>query len=49
MDHKDVKKVDLKLEHGAYMKKMDIIWIGVTSLSKTHLFTKDISSVLSHD
>ena len=47
MDHKDVKKVDLKLEHGAYMKKMDIIWIGVTSLSKTHLFTKDISSLLS--
>ena len=34
----DVKKADLKLGHAAFLKKMDVIWIGVMCLSETHLF-----------
>ena len=35
IDLKDV--ADLKSGHDAFLTKMDIIWIGVMSLSETHL------------
>ena len=38
LDWKYVKKADLKLGNAAFLKKLDIIWIGVMSFSETHLF-----------
>ena len=38
IDWKDAKKADSKFGHAAFVKKMDIIWIGVMPFSETHLF-----------
>ena len=38
IDWKDTKKADWKFGHAAFARNMDIIWIGVMSLSKTDTF-----------
>ena len=42
IDWNDTKKADWKFGHAAFARNMDIIWIGVMSLSETHLFAVNI-------